>query len=181
MRLRNLIISLAIVLSIILVPSFTSAHETGDPNHTHETVDVYGMFWPIVPGTTVADSTFFLKQIRETFSGLFKTSNLAKAEYQTELSEKRFVEAFKLFEAKDYDNAFKSLQMNQENRKVALEAKRKAKEANQDVLGVSTEMVKSLENQQKALVFIQSQVPQNEQTQLQPQIDQLTLQISEAK
>lgn len=151
------------------------------PSPQTEAVDVYALFWPITPGQTVADGTFFLKQLKESFSGFFKQGNIAKSLYQLELSEKRLIEANKLLETKDFTNAKKSLELNKSFRNEALRLKKKAIEEKQDVNELTLKLVKSLENQQKAIAYIASLFPEDLHAEIEKTANELTLQISEAK
>lgn len=146
-----------------------------------EVVDVYAVFWPIVPGKTVADPMFWAKQLKESFDGLFKFGEVAKSEYQIELSEKRLVEANKLLEDKDYSNAKNSLDLNKAARKEAVNLKKKAQEKNQDVNELILKLVKSLENQRKVLVYLNTQFPEEKHSEIEEMVKELTLQISEAR
>lgn len=144
-------------------------------------VDVASLFWPIVPGTTVADGTFFLKQLKETFTGMMKFSDIEKATYNVELSEKRIVEANKLIEAKDYANALKSLEMSEGKRAEAINLKKKVLEAKQDALELINKMVSSFEKQKQVLTFFSLAMPADQKTVVDAQLKNIDLQISEAK
>ncbi len=148
---------------------------------TSGSVDVASIFWPIVPGTTVADGTFFLKQIKEAFTGMMKFGNIDKAFYHVELSEKRIVEANKLIENQDYDNALKSLGMSEEQRQTAINLKKKAAEAQEDTLELVNKMVASFEKQKQVLEYFSVAMPADQKAQVDEDIKNIDLQISEAK
>lgn len=150
-------------------------------NTSSGSVDVASLFWPIVPGTTVADGTFFLKQIKEAFSGMMKFNNIDKAEYNVELSEKRIVEANKLIAEKDFGNALKSLEMSAGKREEAIELKRKSLEAGDDVLELVNRMVPSFEKQKQVLQYFSVAMPADQKTVVDEQLKNIDLQISEAK
>lgn len=197
MKFFSLIFTLTLLFSFVFSPAVFADHEDSSDFEVHqvaqatetteagntapEKVDVNALFWPIVPGTTVADSMFWAKQLKESLLGMFTFNNVAKAEKQIEVSEKRFVEANKLFEEKDYDNAFKSLDLSSSARKQALELKRKEKEANKDVVELSKNLVASLEKQKKALTFIETQLPEEQKSKASEILKELELQISEAQ
>lgn len=173
-------------------PTTTQTESLTDDNQTPETeeglnqmtsgsVDVASIFWPIVPGTTVADGTFFLKQIKEALTGMMKFGNINKANYYTELSEKRIVEANKLIEDKDYPNALKSLKMSEDMRKNAIASKKKAVEAKEDTLELINRMVASFEKQMQVLQFFSLAVPADQKAEVDEDIKNIELQISEAK
>lgn len=144
-------------------------------------VDVASIFWPIVPGTTVADGTFFFKQMKEAFTAMMKFNNIDKAKYYVELSEKRIVEANKLIESKDYANALKSLQMSEDQRKTAIDLKRKAAENKEDVLELVNTMVSSFEKQKQVLQFFSVSMPADQKASVDEDLKNIELQISEAK
>lgn len=167
-----------IFLNIFLTPNNIFAHEA---NQTPESVDVYAVFWPVVPGKTVAEPMFWFKQLKERFNGFFKFGNVAQSGYHIELSEKRLVEAAKLLEDEKYSHAKKSLALNKSNRDQALSLKKKAQEEKANVSELTLKLVKSLENQQKALVFLETQFPEDQHEEIEKMVQDLTLQISEAK
>lgn len=200
---QGLIISLLLLMliNVFISPGLTLAQDdpttiqtesVTDDNQTPETeeglnqmtsgsVDVASIFWPIVPGTTVADGTFFLKQIKEAFTGMMKFGNINKANYYTELSEKRIVEANKLIEDKDYSNALKSLKMSEDMRKNAIASKKKSVEAKEDTLELVNQMVASFEKQKQVLQFFSLAVPADQKAEVDEDIKNIDLQISEAK
>lgn len=177
---KKLITTLLLIFSLLFLPNPILA-QSPSPEPQVETVDVYALFWPIVPGKTAADPMFFLKQLKESFDGFFKSGEIAQSEYQMELSQKRLVEANKLVDDKDYGNAKKSLEMNKSNRHKAVELKRKALEKNLEIGELTPKLVESLEKQQKALDFLITQFPADQQAEVTETIGDLTLQISEAK
>lgn len=176
MKLVTAVLVLLFTLNIFFTPSSSFAQD-----EKVEAVDIYAVFWPVVPGTTVADSMFWAKQLKEGFSGFFTFGEINQSKYQIELSEKRLVESAKLVENKDYSNALKSLNLNKSHRSQAVELKRKALEKNEDVSELAVGLVESLQDQQKALGFLASQFPEDQRNDVQTMADELTFQISEAK
>lgn len=173
-----------LIFSILIIPKQIFAHNItsgSEATGAGEIVDVNAVFWPIVPGTTVADPLFFLKQLKESFGGFFKSGNINQSGYQIELSEKRLVEANKLVENQDFSNALKSFRMNESNRNEAVRLKKKAVEEKTDVNELTLKLVKSLENQQKALAYLSTQFPEDQHPEIDEMVNNLTLQISEAK
>ncbi len=146
-----------------------------------EVIDVYALFWPITAGQTVADGTFFFKQLKESFAGFFKSGNIGKSEHQLELSEKRLVEATKLLETQDFANAKKSLDMNLANRDEAVRLKKAAIDSNEDTRELTLKLIKSLENQQKSIAYIATLFPVEQQAPITEVANKITLQISEVK
>jgi len=177
----NIAAIVAILTLSLLSPIQTFAQDSNESSKSGEIVDVYAMFWPVVPGKTVADPMFWAKQLKETFGGMFSFGLVSKSNYQIELSEKRLVEANKLLEDKDYANALKSLDLNEAARGKAVEIKKKALEEKADTLELTNRLVKSLQNQEKALKFLVTQVPEDQKGRLDEIIKDLPLQISEAK
>ena len=163
------------------VPAASDLTQEGMNNTSSGSVDVASLFWPIVPGTTVADGTFFLKQLKESFTGMMKFSDIEKATYNVEISEKRIVEANKLIEGKDYANALKSLEMSEDKRDEAINLKKKALEAKQDALELINKMVPSFEKQKQVLTYFSLAMPAEQKTAIDEQLKNIDLQISEAK
>lgn len=190
MRLLSTLAVFIFVFTFILSPVHAqtnnmtpAADETQsmENNQTAGAVDVAPIFWPIVPGTTVADGTFFLKQIRESLQGMFTFGNIAQAKYQTELSEKRIVEANKLIEVKDYGNAVKSIIMSEERRKAGIESKRKAAEAKEDTVELVSMMVDAFSKEKQVLEYFALAMPAEQKDTVNQQLKNIDLQISEAK
>ena len=179
------IISL-LLISVTFFPSQSYAQsdtqaEAEVVTETAEKVDVYALFWPVVPGKTVADSMFWAKQLKENLGGVFSFGDINKSKYQIELSEKRLVEANKLFEDKDYTNAAKSLDLNKANRDEALKLMKKAREEKRKVDELTGRLVTSLENQETVLKYLVTQLPDDQKSKIEEILKDLTLQISEAR
>lgn len=181
MRILSFFISIIFVINFLAFPLNIFAQDPESSPETVETVDVYAVFWPIVPGKTVNDSMFWVKQLKESFGGMFSFGNINKSENQITISEKRLVEANKLFEDKDYPNALKTLDMNKANRDSALDFLKKAKDEKRDVDELKSRLVSSLENQQLVLKYLETKVPNDQKSKLAEIIKDLTLQISEAR
>lgn len=176
-------LSLVLALSIFVAPTFAV---TNDPMPAASDapagdVDVASMFWPIVPGTTVADGTFFFKQMKEGMQGMFTFGNINQARYLTELSKKRIVEANKLMEDKDYGNAIKSLGMSEDKRKAAIEAQRKAAEADENTVELANFMVDAFQKEEQVLKYFSVAIPADQKAAVDSQLKNIELQISEAK
>ncbi len=190
MKLISGLISLFFVFSFFFSPVFA---QTNDPipeaadtqseenQESSGFVDVASIFWPIVPGTTVADGMFFLKQLKESLQGMFTFGNVNQARYQTELSKKRIVEANKLVDDKNYDNAIKSLQMSEDNRTEAIEFKRKATEAQEETSELVNSMVDAFEKEEQVLQYFSVAMPGEQKAAIDEQLEKIKLQISEAK
>lgn len=181
MKFYSLLVNLLLVLSLLISPVAINAQSEATSAGDMENIDVYALFWPIVPGKTVADSTFWLKQLKESMGGFFSFGDISKSKYQIELSEKRLVEANKLFENKDYVNAFKSLDLNKQHRNQAVLIMKKAQEEKRKVGELKTRIVTSLENQQLVLRGLLTRIPPDIQGKVEEIVDQFTLQISESR
>jgi len=77
--------------------------------------DSYTLFWPITPGVTIEDKTFFIKEFKEKIIGIFISGEDKKAEYQITLGTKRLVESEKLLKEKKADVAARSLEKARTN------------------------------------------------------------------
>jgi hypothetical protein len=181
MKLLSLGLGIIFILNVFLSPGLILAQDNEESTESAEMVDVYALFWPIVPGKTVADSMFWAKQLKESMGEIFSFGDINKSKYQIELSEKRLVEANKLLDDKDYPNAQKSLQMNKSNRDKSLELMKKAQEEKRKVDELKSRLVTSLENQQKVLEYKLTQLSSEEKSKVEKIVKELTLQISEAR
>lgn len=181
MKILSAFISIIFVLNFLISPFHIFAQEPQPSSESVEVVDVYALFWPIVPGKTVNDSMFWVKQLKESVSGMFSFGNINKSENQITISEKRLVEANKLFDDKDYPNAVKTLDMNKTSRDSALDFLKKAKDEKRDVGELKSRLVSSLENQQLVFKFLVTKLPEDQKSKIEEIIKDLTLQISEAR
>lgn len=162
-----------IFFQLLLLPAFSSAQqimalESPSPAipTAAETIDVYAMFWPLVPGRTMGDSMYPLKLLKETIGDWLSVGDIKKAEYYITLSEKRILETNKLFiNDKDYNNGAKTLELNQQYLKKTFDLIKKAEKAQQKVDSVKGKFTTSLENQEKIFKLIQSQVPDDQKGQ----------------
>lgn len=178
----NLFVFLFSPVSSILAQDKGEDKAIAQSNSETEKIDVYAMFWPVVPGKTVNDSMFWLKQLKESFGEFFSFGDINKSEYQIALSEKRLVESYKLYtEDKDYNNAEKTLAMNKANRDQAVKLMKKAQEEQRKVGELKSRLVPSLENQQLVLKSVVEEISEDRKGKVNEIIEELTLQISEAK
>lgn len=179
MKILNLLTAVLISISLFIFPAYIKAQ---DESSNSAEIDVYAMFWPVVPGKTINDSMFWVKQLKESFGDIFSFGDINKSKYQISLSEKRLVEAYKLFTVdKDYSNAEKTLEMNKANRDKAVAYMKKAQEEKRKVGELKTQLVPSLENQQLVLKSLLSKLPEENKVKVNKIVEELTLQISEAK
>ena len=182
MKLLSGLVSLFLVFSFLLSPVFAQTNDQlPEASEAAGTVDVASLFWPIVPGTTVAEGTFFLKQLKESLQGMFTFGDVNKAKYEVELSKKRIVEANKLVEAQDYGNAVKSLEMSEDKRDAAIDLKRKAAETKEDTLELTNFMVDAFQKEEQVLKYFSVAAPADQKAVIDEQVKNIELQISEAK
>ena len=161
-----ILIAIFLSLSIAFSPNSVLAQNSKTEATSAANIDAYAMFWPLVPGKTMGDSMYSLKLFKETLGEFFSFGDLKKAEYYTTISEKRLLEAQKLFlENKDYKYGAKTLEQNNLYQKKSFDLIKKAEKAQQKVEAVKGKLTTSLSNQQTLLTFIQTQVPEDQKSQ----------------
>jgi len=179
MKLRkiNLFVCLLALLCLINFSVSSSFAQTDTTEATMGAVtrdSSYILFWPIVAGQVKGDSLYFLKSLKENLREKFIFNDLKKAEYAITLSEKRVLEAEKLFlDKKDFSNAEETLKAAQNSREKAVQFIQKARETNQSTSDVENRFKKSLEKQRSLLQFLISQVPSDKKTSLEKNIESL--------
>lgn len=142
------------------------------PSPTIAPVNSYELFWPITAGRVMGESLYFLKSFKEDLRELLIFSELKKADYNITLSEKRTVEAEKLFIArKDYSNAKNSLDVAQLKREKALELIQRVEKKGRDVENSKNRMTRSLENQRALLHYIATQLPEDQKDIVKENVD----------
>lgn len=108
----------------------------------------YTEFWPITAGKVMGEPLYFLKTLKENLRDFLYFSDLKKGEYKLTLSEKRLVEAEKLYlEKRDYANGRESLAQSQARREEALMYIKKAKNEGRLVDYSQGRLVSSFERQ----------------------------------
>lgn len=168
----NILISLLLILALLMPVAF--AQEGSVATISSVPVSSYELFWPITAGQVMGDSFYFLKSFKENFREIFIFSDVKKAEYNMTLSEKRTVEAEKLFlTKKDFGNGRLSLDASQVKREKALEFFIKAKKAGRDVGYLKSRLNSSFERQKTLLAYLTSQVPEDQRLPLQEGISKL--------
>lgn len=171
-------LGLLIFLIFLLFPSSVSAQKkdtvSSSPSPITAPVDSYKLFWPVAAGKVMGDSLYSLKIFKENFRGFFVFSELKKAEYNLTLSEKRTVEAEKLFlEKKDYTNGKSTLAVGQEKREKIKSLLDEAKKDGRSIVEVKMRVVSSLERQKTLLEYLATQVPEEQKAVLNENIDHL--------
>jgi len=123
----------------------------------YSTFNSFEKFWPVTAGKVMGDSLYFLKTLKEDLRGLLYFSDLKKGDYNMTLSEKRLVEAEKLYlEKKDSANGQKSLQASQEKREKALSLRDKAKSQGRNTTELTNRLKYSFNNQSSLLKKMES-------------------------
>ena len=117
-------------------------------------VDSYTLFWPITPGVTIEDRTFFIKEFKEMIIAIFISGEDKKAEYQITLSTKRIVESERLLKEKKNVAAVKSLEKAKTNLASAKDHLRKSNDKSSSE--VRSNIQKQLENLAVFLPIIKS-------------------------
>lgn len=189
MRLYNWFATVAIVIAffgLTVVPTLSATPRktttvsvptptpSPSPTPTVAPVDAYTLFWPIAPGKVTGDSLYSLKTFKETVREFFIFGDVKKSEYNITLSEKRIVEADYLFMTKkDYTNAAKTLDEAQKRREKARDIyiKAKAQKATGDL---QNKLILSLEKQKSLLMYLATQVPEDQKQIIEDNLAKLT-------
>lgn len=168
MKILEFIIAVVLLagINLFFMPKLIFSQETKGGVTNQSNIDIYAVFWPLVPGKTMRDSLYPLKIFKETIGEWFSFGDIKKAQYYITLSEKRALETYKLFiDNKDYKNASKTLDVNQKYLKKIFDLIKKAEKDQKRVDGVKGKFTTSLENQQKLYKLIQSQGPDDQKSQ----------------
>lgn len=136
---------LTVIFLLIMFWGPVKAQEESTPEP--QNVSSYEMFWPIVAGKTKGDSLYSLKLLKEKIRGFFIFGSFKKAEYNITLSEKRTVEAEKLLNEGDFENAEETFDLLMKKREKALEYIEKATKSGIDTASLKNRMLSSLEKQ----------------------------------
>lgn len=106
----------------------------------------YTFFWPVVAGKTVDDKLFFLKELKEKFTGMFIFGEAEKADYAVQLSTKRIVETEKLLKEDKESFAVETLGRAETHLSIAKDALNSAKEKNKFNPNTVVNIKKQIEN-----------------------------------
>lgn len=157
-------------LAILLVgtPVGTFAKETTptpSPAPQETSVNSFELFWPIVAGKVAGERFYFLKSFKESVRGLFIFGSFKKSEYEIMLSEKRTVEAEKLFLTnKDYKNGKRTLDEAAKARQKAVDNLKKAKADGRKTTDLEDRALTSFKNQRILLDYILTQIPEEQKS-----------------
>lgn len=124
--------------------------------------DSFTEFWPLSAGKVMGEPLYFLKTLKESVREMLYFSDYRKVDYNITLSEKRLVEAEKLYlEKKDWENGAKSLAASQQKREKALNLLKQVKGAGRNTTDLENRFTDSLRKQRTLLQKIEMSVPDN--------------------
>lgn len=171
----NIFNRLAIILTIslqiltVVTPTLAQTEATVGAK-----VNSYELFFPITAGKVMGESWYFLKSFKEGLRELLIFSDLKKADYSITMSEKRLVEAEKLYlDKKDFVNGKKSLAASQKRREQALGFVNKISKDDSGLPNLKNRFVSSLEKQRALLQYIITQVSKEEGSTIDENLSQL--------
>jgi len=145
-------------------------------------VNSFELFWPIVAGKVIGEPLYFLKSLKESLRESLIFSSFKKAGNNITLSEKRTVEAEKLFlEVKDYTNAKKSLDAAQVKREKALDYINKAGIEGRYIVDLKNTLSSSLEKQTLLLKYVQTKVADEQKKDIEENIAKISSLFSSLK
>lgn len=143
-----LVFALLFNLSVLPIRAIEETTKSAKPNS-------YEMFWPLVAGKVLGEPFYTLKLYKENFRGFFIFSDIKKAEYNIMLSDKRILEAEKLFlEKEDRFNGRKTIKSAEQFRDKAIEQYKKAKNSNKNTIELKKIIENSLKRQKIILTYI---------------------------
>lgn len=180
MKLFQYSISFVILLLLVFFPTAVFAQKRAvvtpspSPSPTIAPVNSYELFWPISAGKVMGEKLYSLKLFKEWARELLIFSDLKKVDYNIALSEKRVVEAEKLFTVKkDYDNGKKTLEAAQQKREKALTLVGQAQGKGRYVADLVNRFTRSLENQRALLSYVATSVSSEAKDTISKNIDSL--------
>lgn len=136
--------------------------------------DSYTLFWPITAGKVRGDKLYFAKKFKESFRNLITFSDYKKSDYEITLSEKRIVEAEKLYQLKDYENGLETLKDGHKNREKALEKYKKAENIGRYMGDIKNRLKESLKKQRLVLEQIKASVDDSQKQTIDEQLQNIT-------
>lgn len=177
MKFFKRLVASILLLGFLVAPSIALAQKNLSTNESTESAKVekvnsFELFWPIVAGKVGGEPLYFLKSLKETLREALIFSDFKKADYTITLSEKRTVEAEKLFLTnRDYTNAAKSLSAAQARRGQAFALTKKSEEQGRRVQDLKNRMMTSFDNQKQVFAYIAVQTPDDQKKILQDNIE----------
>jgi hypothetical protein len=136
--------------------------------------DSYDVFWPIVAGKTMGDKLFSLKMMKERVREMLIFSSFRKADYNITLSEKRLVEAEKLYlEKSDYKNAQKSVEESHRKAEKAYGLIKKAEGEGRYVVDLKNAMKQSFAKKKRLVKYLIIKVPEDQKKYLEDYVSKI--------
>lgn len=176
--LKSLLFSVLAVL-LVGIPAGAFAKEitpTSSPVPQGISVNSFELFWPIVAGKVMGERFYSLKSLKESVRGFFIFDSLKRSEYAILLSEKRTVEAEKLFLTnKNYENGKKTLDVAQKERREAVDNLKKAKADGRRTKDLENRLVDSFKKQRALLDYVLTQISEGQKSIVEENISQLDL------
>lgn len=176
-KLSNLVIIL--ILFGLLMISPTLAQEK-PATTSSEPVNSYELFWPLSAGKVMGEPLYFLKGLKESFRGLFIFAQNKKIDYDLMLSEKRVLEAEKLYSIKnDLENGKKTLERAQNLREEVLARFKEVKDSRKSLGGLPDKITKSFEKQQQLLNYLTAKVSDQARSDIENNLSKLNAALEE--
>lgn len=147
-----------------------------------EEVSSFELFWPIVAGKVMGEPYYFLKNLKEDVREFLIFGSFGKADYNIKLSEKRTVEAEKLYlEKKDYKNGQNVLNEAQSKREKSFTFINSAEKEGRDVVDLKNTLKSSLEKQILLLKYIETKLPDEPKKNIEENIVKINLLLPRIK
>lgn len=145
-----------------------------------EPVNSYVLFWPLSAGKVMGEPLYFLKGLKESFRGLFIFAQNKKIEYDLMLSEKRVLEAEKLYSIKnDLENGRETLERAQDLREKTLARFKSIKQSRKSLGGLPDKITKSFEKQQQLLNYLITKVSDQAKSDIENNLSKLNAALEE--
>lgn len=161
---------------LVLSPSSVYAVEakgTPSPSPTTE-VNSFDMFWPVVAGKVNGERFYSLKIFKENAREKLIYSKYKRVDYNRLLSEKRTVEAEKLYLiVKNYSGGKVALERAQEKRETAISLMKEVEASGKSVVDLKNALRSSFEKQKALISFIQNKSPDDQKETLQSNISSI--------
>lgn len=177
LRVNVFVVGLLLITSLIFATQ-VFAQDLKDATVSSETVNSYEVFWPLSAGMVLGEPLYFLKNFKESFRGIFIFAQNKKIEYELMLSEKRVLEAEKLYLIKnDFENGRKTLDLAQKLREDALNKFKQFQQSGKSLGTLPELMAKSFDKQMKLLKFLASKVSDSAKSEIENNISKLNTTI----
>lgn len=141
-----LFISLFTIVAVLPVAFAQENMESSSSIPTPIVNNSYTFFWPVVAGKTIDDKLFFLKELKEKFTGMFIFGEAEKVDYAVQLSTKRILEAEKLLKENKESFAMETLEKAEAQLSSAVDALNSVKEKSKSNPNTMVNIKKQVEN-----------------------------------